>query len=105
MRKDLLKAVALVSNGATYDEAATRLGLTRCSVAGACSRAGLMTGRNHQHTPKTREKMRCTHLAIRADPKRDARRLAAQRSPATRKKQSQARLAWWRRRREQLALI
>jgi hypothetical protein len=37
----LLQAVQLVREGASYGDAAAKLGLTRGAVAGGCSRAGL----------------------------------------------------------------
>lgn len=41
VRTDLITATHLVANGYTYGEAATKLGLTRNQVAGACFRSGV----------------------------------------------------------------
>lgn len=77
MKPELLKATELVKGGATYGEAAIRLGLTRNQVAGACHRLEIKA-------PLTPEKLdRCaarTSASIRArwsNPKERRRLLQA----------------------------
>ncbi len=45
MKPELIRAAEMVRKGASYGEAAKALGLTRSQVAGACTRAGVRTGR------------------------------------------------------------
>lgn len=59
MRPELKRAVSLVRKGATYKEAATKCGVTRNSVAGACSRAGLITGRPFLSGDGSRTRLAC----------------------------------------------
>ena len=44
----LKRAISLVRKGASYGEAASKLGLTRNQVAGACHRAGVKKGRDFE---------------------------------------------------------
>ena len=59
MRPELKRAVTLVRKGASYTEAATKCGITRNSVAGACSRAGLITGRPFISSDGSRTRLAC----------------------------------------------
>ena len=104
MRADLKAAVKLVEDGLSYGDAAARHGLTRNAVAGACYRNGVKVGHAarmvlHAH------KYRAIVLGIRADPKRDAKRLKAMREamqrPSYRRAMSAAMKQSWRRRREE----
>lgn len=55
-RQKRKEAAALVADGATYQEAADALGISRNAVAGACKRAGVRVGHRPEAVRRARVK-------------------------------------------------
>jgi hypothetical protein len=91
MREDLKRATALVRNGETFSEAATKLRLTRNQVAGACHRAGA----------KMSNAMKAAHMARIAEANAERMRALLKDHPAFGRKRLQALRASKRRSREE----
>lgn len=98
------RVVADVAAGLSYTEAGLKHGLTRNQVARACFDAGLKIGSQRLPDGKARghKLRRAAIVALRADPIRDAKRLAALRRalrlPAVRARISEAAKLRWARR-------
>jgi hypothetical protein len=61
-------AIQYVLEGATYSEAAERVGLTRSAVAGACRRRGIKVG----YRPASHQAIRDSNDRMWSDPERKA---------------------------------
>lgn len=102
MKPVLIQAVELVRNGATYVEAADKLGISRNAVAGACLRSGLKVGRKGRRRGGVSSEKA---IETWADPSIRAARMKAMRrafrDPVIIKRRVNAiRKAWARRRRQ-----